>query len=91
MEDEEEGQTPTGMTAEEKGEAALQSHLTPSSVPMPIIPTAQMATSIPIAKALLKDVKPPIADDTIADSLWHYWFDVDKAVTYLRKDWEKKG
>jgi elongation factor 1 alpha-like protein len=50
-----------------------------------------MATSMPIAKALLQDVKPPIADDAIADSLWHYWFDVDKAVTYLRKDWEKKG
>lgn len=46
---------------------------------------------MPIAKALLQDVKPPIADDAIADSLWHYWFDVDKAVTYLRKDWEKKG
>jgi hypothetical protein len=50
-----------------------------------------MATSVPIARALLKDVKPPISDNAIADSLWHYWFDVDKAVTYLRRDWEKKG
>jgi elongation factor 1 alpha-like protein len=46
---------------------------------------------MPIARALLKDVKPPISDTAIADSLWHYWFDVDKAVAWLRKDWEKKG
>ena len=46
---------------------------------------------MPIARALLKDVKPPISDNAIADSLWHYWFDVDKAVAWLRKDWEKKG
>jgi hypothetical protein len=52
---------------------------------------AQMITAMPIARALLKDVRPPISDDAIADSLWHYWFDVDKAVTWLRKDWEKKG
>ncbi|EIW70184.1 hypothetical protein TREMEDRAFT_71549 [Tremella mesenterica DSM 1558] len=51
----------------------------------------QMATSMPIAKAFLKDIRPPISDDAIAQSLWHYWFDVDKAVTWLRKDWEKKG
>jgi elongation factor 1 alpha-like protein len=52
---------------------------------------AQMATSMPIAKSLLKDIKPPITDEAIADALWHYWFDVDKSVTYLRKEWEKKG
>jgi hypothetical protein len=46
---------------------------------------------MPIARALLKDVKPPISDTAIADSLWHYWFDVDKSVAWLRKDWEKKG
>ena len=46
---------------------------------------------MPIARALLKDDKPPISDTAIADSLWHYWFDVDKAVAWLRKDWEKKG
>ncbi|ORY28311.1 P-loop containing nucleoside triphosphate hydrolase protein [Naematelia encephala] len=51
---------------------------------------ARMATSMPIARALLQDVKPPIADAAIADSLWHYWFDVEKAVTWLRKDWERK-
>jgi len=50
-----------------------------------------MATAMPIAKALLKDCKPPISDQAIADSLWHYWFDVEKAVGWLRKDWEKKG
>lgn len=52
---------------------------------------AQMATSFPIAKALLKDVRPPVSDDAIFDSLWHYWFDVDKAVGWLKKEWEKKG
>ncbi|KAK1925077.1 hypothetical protein DB88DRAFT_437513 [Papiliotrema laurentii] len=52
---------------------------------------AQMATALPIARSLLKDLKPSISDDAIADSLWHYWFDVDKAVTWLRKDWEKKS
>ena len=45
---------------------------------------------MPIAKALLSDLKPPVSDDAIAAALWHYWFDVDKAVTYLRKDWEKR-
>ena len=50
-----------------------------------------MATALPIAKALLKDCKPPISDQAISDSLWHYWFDVEKAVGWLRKDWEKKG
>jgi len=46
---------------------------------------------MPAARALLADVKPPISDAAIADSLWHYWFDVEKAVGWLRKDWEKKG
>lgn len=58
---------------------------------MAIPPVAQMRTSVPIARAMLKDIKPPISDDAIADSLWHYWFDVEKAVGWLRKDWEKKG
>lgn len=39
----------------------------------------------------LKDIKPPISDDAIKDSLWHYWFDVEKTASWLRKDWEKKG
>lgn len=79
MEDEEEEQV---ATAEEKGTRQKS-----SSTDF----TAQMATALPIARALLKDVKPPIADAAIIDSLWHYWFDVDKAVVWLRKDWEKKG
>ncbi|KAK8869588.1 hypothetical protein IAR55_000155 [Kwoniella newhampshirensis] len=52
---------------------------------------AQMTTSLPIARALLKDIKPPISDDAIADSLWHYWFDVEKTVGWLRQDWDRKG
>jgi elongation factor 1 alpha-like protein len=50
-----------------------------------------MASAMPAARALLSDVRPPISDAAIADSLWHYWFDVDKAAGWLRKDWEKKG
>lgn len=57
---------------------------------MSLIP-AQMASAMPAARAMLADIKPPIADAAIADSLWHYWFDVEKAVAWLRKDWEKKG
>nr|XP_019042466.1 elongation factor 1 alpha-like protein [Kwoniella bestiolae CBS 10118]OCF21396.1 elongation factor 1 alpha-like protein [Kwoniella bestiolae CBS 10118] len=52
---------------------------------------AQMASAMPIARNALKDIKPPISDDAIADSLWHYWFDVEKAVHWLRTDYEKKG
>ncbi|WWD09904.1 hypothetical protein V865_008033 [Kwoniella europaea PYCC6329] len=52
---------------------------------------AQMASAMPIARNALKDIKPPISDDAIADSLWHYWFDVEKAVHWLRQDHEKKG
>jgi hypothetical protein len=81
-EDEEEDE---GMTAEQKGMPLL--YLDQSRADS----SAQLATSMPIARALLKDVHPPISDTAIADSLWHYWFDVDKAVAWLRKDWEKKG
>ncbi|WVQ98946.1 hypothetical protein IAU59_006078 [Kwoniella sp. CBS 9459] len=52
---------------------------------------AQMATALPIARSLLKDIRPPISDDAIADSLWHYWFDVEKTVGWLKSDAEKKG
>ncbi|WVN86636.1 uncharacterized protein L203_101804 [Cryptococcus depauperatus CBS 7841] len=52
---------------------------------------AQMAKAIPIVRNLLKDIKPPIADDAIADSLWHYWFDAEKAAAWLRQDREKQG
>jgi elongation factor 1 alpha-like protein len=75
-----------GMTAEQKGMPCLMWSRVWSADN-----AAQLATSMPIARALLKDVKPPISDTAIADSLWHYWFDVDKAVAWLRKDWEKKG
>lgn len=50
-----------------------------------------MASALPAARAQLKDLKPPISDAEIQDSLWHYWFDVEKSVAWLRKDWEKKG
>ncbi|OCF45383.1 elongation factor 1 alpha-like protein [Kwoniella heveanensis CBS 569] len=52
---------------------------------------AQMATALPIARSLLKDIRPPVPDDAIADSLWHYWFDVEKTVAWLKSDAEKKG
>ncbi|WWC69235.1 uncharacterized protein I206_103172 [Kwoniella pini CBS 10737] len=52
---------------------------------------AQMASAMPVARNALKDLKPPITDDAIADSLWHYWFDVEKAVAWLKQDHEKKG
>lgn len=50
-----------------------------------------MESALPVAREKLKDIKPPISDDAIRDSLWHYWFDVDKTVAWLRKEWEKKG
>ena len=43
------------------------------------------------ARPLLKDVKPPVTDDKLYDTLWNYWFDVDKSVAYLKREWEKKG
>ena len=77
----------SGMSAEEKGESKARAY----SERRAYRSLAQMTTSMPIAKAMLKDVKPPIPDDAIADSLWHYWFDVEKAVQWLKKDWERKG
>lgn len=50
-----------------------------------------MASALPVVREQLKDIKPPISDAEIQDSLWHYWFDVDKASGWLRKEWEKKG
>lgn len=50
-----------------------------------------MASALVSARAQLKDIKPPLTDAEIQDSLWHYWFDVDKTVSWLRKEWEKKG
>ncbi|BEJ12368.1 hypothetical protein CspHIS471_0208280 [Cutaneotrichosporon sp. HIS471] len=52
---------------------------------------AQMESTLPLVKEKLKDIKPPITEAAIKDSLWHYWFDADKAASWLRKDWEKKG
>lgn len=50
---------------------------------------AALALSFSVAKPLLADLQPPIPDDSIRESLWHYFFDVDKAVTYLRKERQK--
>lgn len=50
-----------------------------------------MASALPVVRAELKDLKPPISDQAIQDSLWHYWFDVEKTISWLKKDWEKKG
>jgi elongation factor 1 alpha-like protein len=50
---------------------------------------AALALSFSVAKPLLADLQPPIPDDSIRESLWHYFFDVDKAVNYLRKERQK--
>lgn len=82
----------SGMTGEEQGKSSRFPSREPCRPDIQVLMfPAQMATSMPIARALLKDCKPPISDESIADSLWHYWFDVEKAVGWLRKDWEKKG
>ncbi|WVQ71889.1 hypothetical protein IAR50_001431 [Cryptococcus sp. DSM 104548] len=52
---------------------------------------ANLSKAMAVAKNLLKDIKPPIPDDDIADSVWHYWFDGEKAAAWLRSDREKKG
>lgn len=85
MEEEEEEED--GMTAEQQGQFPCL-HLRDRATDTR---TAQMKTSMPIARAMLKDIKPPFSDAAIADSLWHYYFDVEKATSWLRKDWEKKG
>ncbi|UOH81277.1 hypothetical protein LQV05_003945 [Cryptococcus neoformans] len=53
--------------------------------------TAQMNRAMSVARNLLKDITPPIPDNEIADSVWHYWFDGQKAAAWLRQDREKKG
>jgi elongation factor 1 alpha-like protein len=40
-------------------------------------------SSVKVRDALLDEV-PGITDVEIEESLWHYYFDVDKSVTYLR-------
>ncbi|OWZ79975.1 elongation factor 1 alpha-like protein [Cryptococcus neoformans Bt85] len=52
--------------------------------------TAQMNRAMSVARNLLKDITPPIPDNEIADSVWHYWFDGQKAAAWLRQDREKK-
>ena len=52
---------------------------------------AQMNRAMSVARNLLKDITPPIPDNEIADSVWHYWFDGQKAAAWLRQDREKKG
>jgi hypothetical protein len=49
-------------------------------------PPAQMALSLSIAKPLLADLRPPISDAQIQESLWYYYFDVDKTVAYLKRE-----
>ena len=46
----------------------------------------QMALSLSIATPLLADLRPPISDAQIQESLWYYYFDVDKTVAYLRRE-----
>jgi elongation factor 1 alpha-like protein len=50
-----------------------------------------MISALPIVRARLKEAKVPVTDAEIQDSLWHYWFDIDKTVSWLKKEWEKKG
>ncbi|KAJ9106190.1 hypothetical protein QFC21_001334 [Naganishia friedmannii] len=50
---------------------------------------ASLKLSFSVAKPLLADLQPPIPDDSIRESLWHYYFDVEKAVNYLRKERQK--
>ena len=42
--------------------------------------------STKVREALLDDV-PGVTDKEIEDSLWHYYYDIDKSVTYLRSLW----
>ncbi|KAL1411034.1 hypothetical protein Q8F55_001981 [Vanrija albida] len=51
---------------------------------------AQMISALPIVRDRLKELKVPVTDAEIQDSLWHYWFDIDKTVSWLKKEWEKK-
>lgn len=48
-----------------------------------------MAVSFGIAKSLLGDLK--VSDDDVKDSLWHYWFDAEKAVNWLKAQNAKKS
>lgn len=50
-----------------------------------------MISAMTAARPLLKDIKPPVSDDKLYEALYHYWFDVDKSVAYLKREWEKKG
>jgi hypothetical protein len=46
--------------------------------------SAQMALSLSVAKPLLADLKPPVTDEAIQESLWYYFFDVEKTVNYIK-------
>lgn len=48
-----------------------------------------MALALSVAQPLLADLKPPIPAAKIQESLWYYFFDVDKTVSYLRKERQK--
>ena len=43
-----------------------------------------MALSLSVAKPLLADLNPALTDDAIMESLWYYYFDVEKTVNYLK-------
>ena len=67
----------------------IESHFCADRNRSPFDYTAALALSFSVAKPLLADLQPPIPDDNIRESLWHYFFDVDKAVSYLRKERQK--
>lgn len=75
------------MSPEERGELYSAVGVTHSKLTW----TAQMASAMMAAKPLLKDLRPPVSDDKLYEALYHYWFDVDKSVAYLKREWEKKG
>jgi elongation factor 1 alpha-like protein len=54
-----------------------------------LLTAEQMAVSFGIAKSLLGDLK--VSDDDVKDSLWHYWFDAEKAVNWLKAQNAKKS
>jgi len=43
-----------------------------------------MALSLSVAKPLLADLKPSVTDEAIQESLWYYFFDVEKTVNYIK-------
>ncbi len=91
-EEEDEDEQGGGMTDEQQGKChdlSSQNPETDHDAPDAVVTSEQMALSLSIAKPLLSDLKPPIPDEKIQESLWYYYFDVEKCVNYLRKEREK--